>query len=387
MRILHVIESLNPDSGGPPMIAAGLAAAQAGLDCQVTLATHSTPGRDEQIAQTLQSLPHFEQVHLVCMERRGPLAPYVGKGRSRLRRLVADAQVVHVHFSWEPLPRLTAAECRRNRCPYFVLLNGMLDPWSLAQKPWKKRLALKFGTHRMLQQAAALHLGTRTEQQLIEPLKLRAPRIILPNGVFMEELEPLPPSGSFYCELPRLERQPYILFMSRLHHKKGLDLLADAYATIASQFTDTHLVVAGPDDGAGADFERRIADHDLTRRVHLTGPIYGRRKLAALCDCALFCLPSRQEGFSVAIVEALACAAPVVITEGCHFPQVAEAGAGMVVNADGGAVAMAMARLLGDQTLRERMGRAGRELITTGYTWPKIAESVVAAYDRALQSR
>jgi glycosyltransferase involved in cell wall biosynthesis len=112
----------------------------------------------------------------------------------------------------------------------------------------------------------------------------------------------------------------------------------------------------------------------------MTGGLYGSAKIAALKQSACFCLPSRQEGFSVAITEALACGVPVAITDACHFPEVAEAGAGVVCALDPMAVAAALERILEDPDGAKRMGAAGARLVRANYTWPRIALQTIAAY-------
>ena len=104
-------------------------------------------------------------------------------------------------------------------------------------------------------------------------------------------------------------------------------------------------MIAGPDDGARADFEHRIAEARLSHRVHLVGSLHGREKWTAFRDATCFCLPSRQEGFSVAILESLASRTPVVVSDACHFPEVATVGAGQVVELDATAVASALKRV------------------------------------------
>ncbi len=239
----------------------------------------------------------------------------------------------------------------------------------------------------MLDHAAFLHVLNIDEGRLIEPLKLATPNAIIPNGIFSEEIATLPPKGNFYAKNPQLKERPFILFLSRLHYKKGLDYLADAFRIVASQCPDVQLVVAGPDGGEKEPFERCIAETGLKDRVHVVGPIYGPDKFAAFSDCACFCLPSRQEGFSMAIVEALACRVPVVITEPCHFPEVAAAGAGEVVPLVAQAIGQALVRVLSDGDLRERMGQAGRDLVWSRYTWLKIAEQSIDAYQRLGKKR
>ena len=141
------------------------------------------------------------------------------------------------------------------------------------------------------------------------------------------------------------------------------------------------MVVAGPDDGARADFERRVAAAGLTDRVHMPGPIYGPEKLSAVAGAACFCLPSRQEGFSVAILERWRAARRSWCPPECHFPEVAEAGAGEIVPLDAAAIAAALGRVLADARLpTTRMGKAGRELVAARFTWPRIAERSIETY-------
>ncbi|MEK6702778.1 MAG: glycosyltransferase, partial [Planctomycetota bacterium] len=116
-------------------------------------------------------------------------------------------------------------------------------------------------------------------------------------------------------------------------------------------------------------------------RVHFVGSVYGPDKLASFVDCEVFCLPSRQEGFSMAITEALACRKPVVISDQCHFPEVAETRCGYVtpVGAEPTAAALDAALSL-PAAEAAAMGERGYELVTSRFTWPKIAERTIEAY-------
>ncbi|HEY1922436.1 MAG TPA: glycosyltransferase, partial [Tepidisphaeraceae bacterium] len=175
-----------------------------------------------------------------------------------------------------------------------------------------------------------------------------------------------------------------IFFLSRLHYKKGLDFLADAFAIVLRSFPDSRLIVAGPDDGAQAAFESQIARLGIAPRVHLVGPLYAAQKLAALRDCDCFCLPSRQEGFSLAVTEAMACESPVVISTECHFPEVREAGAGVVAELNAPAIAAGIETVLRDPDKAAQMGRAGRELVISRFTWPKVAQQMIGNYQQVL---
>lgn len=381
MRILHVISSLDPAEGGPPRIAVRLAAAQAALGHDVHMLLYRRPAAQQTIDRDLSAIPGAELLGLHYLPPLDLKERYlVVQGRKALDEMVGGFDFVHLHSVWTRLCKAAATAADRAAVPYTILLNGMLDPWSLKQKRWKKKLAMLLGYRRMLNRAAFLHTGNEDEVRLIQPLRLRPPCRTIPNGIFVEEITPLPPAGTFYELHPELQGQPFVLFLGRLHYKKGLDYLADAFAIVAAQVPQARLVVAGPDDGVKDDFCRRVAAAGIGHRVHCIGPIYDRERLAALADAACFCLPSRQEGFSLAITEAIGCGLPAIISQQCHFPEVGQAGAGFVLPLDAKAFADAIVRVLTDAELRSRMSRAGIELCRQRYTWPVVAEQTIHAY-------
>jgi glycosyltransferase involved in cell wall biosynthesis len=236
----------------------------------------------------------------------------------------------------------------------------------------------------MLEASALLQLGNADEENSLRALGLTAPAAVIPNGVSLEEIDPLPARGEFIAAHPPLTGRRFVLFLGRLNPQKGLDYLADAFAALAAAHGDVDLVVAGPDGGALDAFQQRVAAAGLTNRVHLTGPLYGREKLAALVDCDCFALPSRHEGFSVALLEAMASAAPVVASTACHFPEIAQYGAGEVIGLSAANLAAALSRILSDPQ-RAAIGRRGRALIESQYTWRHAAERTISAYQAALK--
>ena len=119
----------------------------------------------------------------------------------------------------------------------------MLDPWSLRQSAWKKKLYLALRLRKDLNHASAIHYADEVERDLTRPLHLTAPTLVEPHVVDLEEFQKLPSRGSFRSRHPLLINRPIVLFMSRVHPKKGLDLLIPAFA---SQRTDAVLVIAGP---------------------------------------------------------------------------------------------------------------------------------------------
>jgi glycosyltransferase involved in cell wall biosynthesis len=384
MRILHVISTLDPSAGGPPIVAQRLSAAEAEAGHDVRILSYDSPSSRDRINGLFQECPGGAKITQQALAPPGKVERILGiAARRAIEGVIADVQLVHVHGIWEALLKVACDVAHQRQIPYVITPHGMLDPWSLRQKRWKKRLALFMGYRRMLERAAFLHVLNEDEKRLLVPLGLRCPIEIVPNGIFAEEVRTLPSPGTFYGKYPELHEHPFIFFMARLHHKKGLDYLANAFAIAVRRLPHIRLVVAGPDFGEKLPFERLVADLGVASRVHVLPPIFGPEKFAALVDSSCFCLPSRQEGFSVAILEAMACGVPVVISDACHFPEVERAGAGRVVSLDEEKIADALVEVLANQELRRDMGRRGRELALTQYTWPEIAQRMLNAYQAA----
>lgn len=382
MKIVHVIGTIDPSGGGPQAVVMRMGAAQIALGHEVHVVAYGNAETEARACKAAAEVPHFAEItrHLVPFPDRLE-AVFAGRAGRALQSLIPDADFVHIHGVWDSILRRAAVMARDHDIPYCVRPAGMLDSWSMRQKSWKKRLALACGYRSMLDEAAFIQVLNADEAELMKPLGLRPPCILIPNGVFLEEIEPFRQAGRFRASHPQLGQRPFILFLSRLHHKKGLDLLADAFAKVAAIRPDIDLVVAGPDDGALAAFVTSIGGSGMSRRVHVVGPLFGRDKIDALFDATCFCLPSRQEGFSVAITEALACGCPVVISEACHFPEVKDAGAGLVLPLDTTAFAGALVRILDDPAAAARMNENGRELVRRRYVWPQIAALTLDAYE------
>ncbi|GJQ29081.1 MAG: glycosyl transferase [Phycisphaerae bacterium] len=377
---------MDPSHGGPPAVALRLAAAQGRLGVTPSILAYDTVGNQSALRQLLDAIPGSASVAVQLLPSDGWSERVLA---TRAYRGVAGTNprpgFIHLHGVWDPVLRAASRFAVRAGIPYAVTLHGMLDPWCLGAttlKRMKKQLALALVYRRVLNGAAFLHVLNRDERDLMAPLGLRPPTEVVPNGVFIEEFANLPPRDRFAATRPALAGKPYLLFLSRLHHKKGLDLLAQGFGQVAGEFPDLQLVVAGPDDGALGPLQAQVRTLGLERRVHVVGPLYGPDKLAALVGADVFCLTSRQEGFSMAVTEAMASRVPVLISDQCHFPEVEEAKAGRIVGLNPGAIAEGLRVMMANEKERRAMGEAGRVLVEARYTWPAIAAALVEAYRR-----
>jgi glycosyltransferase involved in cell wall biosynthesis len=260
-----------------------------------------------------------------------------------------------------------------------------LNPWAMSQKRLKKKLGLSLAYRQMIEGSSAVIFGHSQEKRLATQNGFRiAPVVAGLGGVFQQEVEPQPAPGRFFERVPQLRGRPYVLFLSRLHPKKGLDFLAEGFAIAARSVPDVQLVVVGNDEGAREDFRRRIAAHGLTDRVHLVGPMHGEAKWEAYRDAVCLCLPSRDETFTVAIIEALASGLPVVISATCHFDEVSEYEAGFTVPLDPPTIGRALTSLCTDRALRDRMGQAAKRLFTDRLCFDQVAQNVLDVYRKCV---
>jgi len=209
---------------------------------------------------------------------------------------------------------------------------------------------------------------------------------VVPNGVHLDDFANLPPGESFRTRW-KVSEGPLVLFLARLHERKGAQFLIPAFAQARDAAPDARLVIAGPDEGMLAALQRLAHAHNVAQHVTFTGMLAGNERLAALSAADVFALPAVGEGFSMAVLEALACGLPVVLTPGCHFPEAEQAGAGVVVERAVEPLAGALRALLADADRRTAMGGAARSLVERCYTWPQVVAQLDDAYRAAIDRR
>lgn len=380
MRILHLIESIDPARGGPPQVAVNLACHQALLGHEVAIATYGNeavgdgwwPDLLARGSVSVCWLGHDDMVEkLTC-----------ARATKQLVELIPAYDVVHIHGVWESIKSRAARIARRVRTPYVFMPHGMLDPYCMLVRKYRKRVAMRLGVNAMLKHAAFVHVLNEEEKDGIHQLGVPCVTIVIPNGVKLDEIDAQMNLDLFPQKFPELSGTNYVLFLSRLHRKKGLDILADVAHEFLKQFPDWRFVIAGPDDGAQVDFTSRAAAHGIESKSYLIGPVYGALKYSTLANASCFCLPSRQEGFSVAILEAMASRLPVVVSENCHFGEIQDAGAGYVTPLRVEALTRALVSLAQSADRRRDMGQKGRALVEQKYTWNAVAAGLVRQYEQ-----
>jgi glycosyltransferase involved in cell wall biosynthesis len=364
MRHLHFTQSLEPLNGG------GLGASAAALH-QEFLAQ----GASSTLCATYGDTPPLSTGNTVQFRRFRPDLLYFAPDLMRRgAALVAQADIVHGHGLYVGTNLIFGKEARRQGKMLVYHVHGFFEPWILNRSRWKKRLAHWLFEDSNFREVRLWRALTGREADQIRASGVRAPIVVAPNGV---DLSGFPVERD--QNQPRRRRK--LLFLGRIHAKKGLDLLIPAWAALKSERADWELVLAGPGERAYRCFvESLVRAHGVGDSVRLIGPITGQAKIQQLSESELFILPSYSEGFSVAILEALAAGLPVILTTACNFPTIGPSGAGWECTPDQESVTRVLRLALTASDLeRWQRGRVGRHLVETQFTWPFIAGIILDA--------
>ncbi|PSQ92334.1 MAG: glycosyl transferase family 1 [Proteobacteria bacterium SW_6_67_9] len=334
--------------------------------------------RDE---HTAADLPSWDPIQPRVFDVRGPSA--FGYAPGLVDALcAAPADVLHLHALWMYTSVASLRWARRTGKPHVVTINGMLDPWAVENSRWKKRLAGWVYENANLREAACLQVNTDAECEALRDYGIDTPACIIPNGVVLPVDEGVAPppwanragSGS-----------KVLLFLGRLHPKKGLEELIDGWHRAQQASTDDNaweLMLVGWDDGGyEAELRRQVRRLHLSDSVNFLGPRFGDEKEAAFHHADAFILPSHSEGLPMAVLEAWSHRLPTLISPACNLPDGREAGAALSVAPSADSVAETLAHLWQRPASElTHMGEQGRALVERKFTWPRVAQQLYAVY-------
>jgi glycosyltransferase involved in cell wall biosynthesis len=297
-----------------------------------------------------------------------------------LKEAIHAANGVHIHGIWETHCMTAAGIARACKRPYIISAHGMLEQWALRYKRLKKALYAALTEIRGMQRAACLRALSVDEVDDYRRLGLTNQIAIIPSGI---DAPACASPDLFRSAYPQLAGKRIVLFLGRLHQKKGLELLLQSWARVASTADDIHLVIAGPDsENTLVPLEQLTGELKLGSSVTFAGMMTGDQKWSALAAASLFVLPSYSEGFSIAVLEALAMGVPVIVTTACHIPEVAIHDCGWVIQPELGPLEQALLEffsLSGDEA--DEIGKHGRDLVRTRFQSSVVGKQMAQVYD------
>ena len=321
----------------------------------------------------------WEGINVKAFPVRGPTAlGYAPRLTGALQSEAAD--VLHLHGLWMYPSAAAQAWSRHTGRPVVISPHGMLDSWAVRNSRWKKRLVGALYEHRNLRNAACLHALCEAEAEGIRSYGLGNPICVIPNGVdlpaYSDDAGP-PWTGAIPTDANVL------LYLGRLHPKKNLQALVDAWHGAAS-FPGAEywwLVIAGWDQAGYKQHLRRRVDELAVPRVWFAGPQFKEAKTATFRHAAAFVLPSLSEGLPMTVLEAWSYGLPVLMTPECNLPRGFEAGAALRIGSDTGSLVEGLRALFAENAAgREEIGRRGRALVESDYSWPRVAEQMIKVY-------
>ncbi len=386
MKILRVIGSADPATGGPIEGLVQVSNLMAGMGCSNEMLCLDAPG-DPWLADF--PLP----IHAV--------GPGLGKYRYTpklhrwLRARAKEYDAVIIHGLWNYSSVGTWRGLAHSSTPYAVFTHGMLDPWFRRAYPAKhiaKQLFWLPFEGRVLADAQAVLFTTAQERDLArgEFFGHRYRERVIAYGTADAPDRAERQIAQFRAILPALEQRPYVLFLSRIHRKKGCDILIDGFAAIAAKYPMVDLVIAGPDQtGWRQDLEHRATALGISGRVHWPGMLTGEAKWGAFRAAQAFVLPSHQENFGIAVTEALSCSTPVLISDKVNICREVETDScGFVAEDTKEGVTMLLDRfLLLDASGRERMRKSARQTFLTRFHAHSAARDLIRLVEEMRTTR
>ncbi|MCR5827267.1 MAG: glycosyltransferase [Bacteroidales bacterium] len=361
MKVLSFVTSLELSHGGPsrsvPLQAKGLA--EAGVD--ITLMTLSS-----------------EDMNILALEgtavKLKVLSPSFSK--KEIAKYLADERfdLIQIQSMWDLPYHKVMVEARRRGIPYIVTPRGMLEPWSLSQKAWKKKLAWWLYQRNDVQKSACIFTTARMEAGHVGNLGITTRKAVIPNGI---------ETDAYSCKASVDIVKKQVLFLSRVHIKKGIEILFDAWKRIHPDYSDWQLLVVGNGEaGYIHSLKKRIEALGLKDSINILPPAFGNDKIRLYQESALFCLPSFSENFGMAIAEAMSCGTPVITTTNCPWSVLNETNTGWCIDLSVDNLERALrAALTLNPTELYAMGQKASKLIYDNFDYRSVTRKTLTLYE------
>jgi len=374
MRVLNVTSSIDLKAGGggaERTFQMSRFLSKHGVQC--TVLTLNT-GLD---AQRVAALAPATLVALDSMWRRFHVPKISWNSWTTIRRLVKEADIIHLMAHWSVLSVAVYFAIRFSSKPYVVCPAGSLPLFG--RSGWLKRIYNVVVGNSIIRNASAWIAVTASEFPHFESYGISSSKVtVIPNGVCEEDF----PKTDVKAFLSRrgLPEAPVILFMGRINAIKGPDLLLQAFAQVRNRLPEYHLVFAGPDAGMLSELRNAVAVLGLGECVHFLGYVGGADKASAYRSAKLLVVPSLQEAMSIVALEAGICGIPVLLTDQCGFGDIRLVDPRLEVPATAEGISEGLVRLLGEEKVLKEVAPVWQDFVARRYAWDSIAPQYIGLY-------
>ena len=309
--------------------------------------------------------------------------------RRTLRCEVPFADIVHVYSMYHYPAFWAGFYARKYTIPYILEPHGTLDTYMFARHRWRKRLFECLFERRNFHGAAAIRFLSETEASMArDNLGVSFTGAVIPTGIEPEEFHASNEAADVIRRYAIPADRQLIVFVGRLHIKKGIHLLIQAFIELARNDDKLHLVVIGPDDGMEQRLRELVAQAKLDSRVTFTGLVIGQEKIDLMSAATVVAIPSYTENFCNVAIEAMALAVPVVVSSGVAIAQqIEDGGAGIVAVPAADAIATAIRQVLDEPDAIQRFGLAGQALTSRCFSWTAVGDHMDSLYRKLMLRR